>query len=65
MGGQVQHHAMSPLIFKRTKKYLIESFAKYNEGQEIKYPLNFNTFRELFSEGEQKGANQSIPVDHG
>lgn len=41
---------------------MIESYVKYKDGMEIKYPLQFHTFKDLFTEGERKGSQQTLPI---
>jgi len=59
IGDTPTHHSLSEKIFRVIKKYLIISFTKYEGQQEIKYPLSFQVFQEIFAHyGQPKSSEE-------
>ena len=49
-----KHHAISSKVFKMLRKYIFESFIRYDGVNEIKYPLNFGSFKQLMGQVDVK-----------
>lgn len=50
IGNPPTNHCISQEWFCVAKKYMISSFVRYNKMQEIKYPLTFPIFQEMFTQ---------------